>query len=196
MTNPARTPKGHIDHSLPCAETTIADAWGNEHRYELYPVKAGVAFAQLEWLTGIAGSLAEIITSAFSAGKPTGAAFESMARIVFKQGGFARVAELMCHTARDGMRLADRNLLDRAYSMNLREMFYALAWTLREQYGDFFGDSSPSSGSTEDGLITLDTAKSLALTALHGLLNKHGLLGAVESLAQSSGSSNSTGSAP
>lgn len=139
------TTEGYLDHGEVCARKTIKDRWGRDHVYTLTPIKAGAAFKNIGEISRIVGPAFDALVSAASDSKGSSGAFDDLARLIANDG-VDKVLSFMNCTARDNMYINSPLAFDRAYTMNLRELFIALAWTIAEQYGDFFEISLGSTG--------------------------------------------------
>lgn len=179
-----------LDQGRPCATTTLTDRQGAEHYYELYPIKVGDAFDLSEWLTATIGAGVEAVTGAI--GGSAGASFASLGEIVFKRGGMKKAIEILRNVSRDGRTLINEREINNAYSMNLAEMFSAIAWVLGELYGDFLPAATQSSGQNGEEPSTADKL----WTIVGGFLQGSGLADIAAQLRQADASTRSTAPAP
>lgn len=137
------------------AKTTIDDDFGDAHEYYLVLFPSGQGFRLACRLLRIVGGMLGRSWDALSPmdigdklqevsgileskihGESVAKALEMLATQILDEGGEVFVREILQHTHRDGQKV--QAYFDPAFAGNYGELFHAVYWTCKENFGPFF----------------------------------------------------------
>lgn len=125
-------------------ETTIKDDEGTEHRYHTVMFGASDGFTLKMRLgkilgVGLGGALEFTIGSGSLDSGHISQAGPAIFNQILAEGGPAFLRELFRHTSRGGAKLSEKTAFDVAYQGNYGEMYEALLWVLKVNFGGMTG---------------------------------------------------------
>jgi hypothetical protein len=166
------------------ATQRIEDDFGEEHDYYVTMHPAGEGFRLLVRLTRIIGGMLGRAWGALSPsdvgekmaevasmldqgidGEGVAQAFERLSQQILDEGGDVFVRDILRHTARDGQKLSSAGVFDAAYMGNYGELFGALYFVLKVNFGPFFAKRLGGSTGGVAGILDRATAKLQTLSA-------------------------------